>query len=54
MPRILLAGGHYADKLDGMGGLLPRGALGEYHKKTGLKLYWGPTPAVLDNLRGKK
>jgi lytic murein transglycosylase len=51
MQKRLTALGLYKDKIDGKAGMLTRAALGEYQKKSGMKVDCWPTAAVLDHMR---
>jgi lytic murein transglycosylase len=50
MQRLLTARGYYHDKIDGKAGMLTRAALGEYQKRSGLKVDCWPSTAVLRQL----
>jgi lytic murein transglycosylase len=47
MQRVLTARGYYHDKIDGKAGMQTRAALGEYQKRSGLKVDCWPSAAVL-------
>ena len=51
MQRKLTALGIYRDKIDGKAGMLTRAALGQYQKKSGLKVDCWPTAAVLAHMQ---
>jgi lytic murein transglycosylase len=50
MQQILTARGFYHDKIDGKAGMKTRAALGEYQKRSGLKLDCWPTAALLAHM----
>jgi lytic murein transglycosylase len=47
MQEILTARGYYHDKIDGKAGMKTRAALGDYQKRSGLKVDCWPTAALL-------
>ncbi len=47
MQQILTARGYYHDKIDGKAGMKTRAALGDYQKRSGLKVDCWPTAALL-------
>jgi lytic murein transglycosylase len=52
MQKVLTAKGIYRDKIDGKAGMLTRAALGQYQKRSGLKLDCWPTADVLRHMQG--
>jgi len=50
MQQILTARGFYHDKIDGKAGMKTRAALGEYQKRSGLKVDCWPTAALLAHM----
>jgi lytic murein transglycosylase len=50
MQQILTARGYYHDKIDGKAGMKTRAALGEYQKRSGLKVDCWPTAALLAHM----
>jgi lytic murein transglycosylase len=53
MQKVLTAKGIYRDKIDGKAGMLTRAALGQYQKRSGLKLDCWPTADVLRHMQGR-
>ncbi|HVT54435.1 MAG TPA: lytic murein transglycosylase [Xanthobacteraceae bacterium] len=53
MQKVLTAKGIYHDKIDGKAGMLTRAALGQYQKRSGLKLDCWPTADVLRHMQGR-
>jgi lytic murein transglycosylase len=51
MQQLLTARGYYHDKIDGKAGMLTRAALGEYQKRSGLKVDCWPSAAVLRQMQ---
>lgn len=51
MQKVLTAKGIYRDKIDGKAGMLTRAALGQYQKRSGLKLDCWPTAEVLRHMQ---
>jgi lytic murein transglycosylase len=50
MQQILTVRGYYHDKIDGKAGMKTRAALGDYQKRSGLKVDCWPTAAVLQQM----
>jgi lytic murein transglycosylase len=53
MQRVLTEKGIYRDKIDGKAGMLTRAALGQYQKRSHLKLDCWPTAEVLRHMQGR-
>jgi lytic murein transglycosylase len=54
MQQILTARGYYHDKIDGKAGMKTRAALGDYQKRSGLKVDCWPTAALLAHMEAAK
>jgi lytic murein transglycosylase len=54
MQEILTARGYYHDKIDGKAGMKTRAALGDYQKRSGLKVDCWPTAALLAHMEADK
>jgi lytic murein transglycosylase len=54
MQEILTAHGYYHDKIDGKAGMKTRAALGDYQKRSGLKVDCWPTAALLAHMEADK
>jgi membrane-bound lytic murein transglycosylase B len=50
MQQILTTRGYYHDKIDGKAGMKTRAALGDYQKRSGLKVDCWPTAVVLQQM----
>jgi lytic murein transglycosylase len=54
MQEILTGRGYYHDKIDGKAGMKTRAALGDYQKRSGLKVDCWPTAALLAHMEADK
>jgi lytic murein transglycosylase len=54
MQEILAARGYYHNKIDGKAGMKTRAALGDYQKRSGLKVDCWPTAALLAHMEADK
>jgi lytic murein transglycosylase len=54
MQEILTARGYYHDKIDGKAGMKTRAALGDYQKRSGLKVDCWPSAALLAHMEADK